>query len=243
MNDLEDLIVNKLLDVRVVHLVRDARPLVQARSTAGYGTIDGFHQHPADGYSDEMLSEESQVLCDRVLAASKLGDNPPSWLSGRYKRVTYEAISANPIAVAKDVYSYANLPWNAQIEQGIYNSTTAKGIPDTDAWKTTMSQHSIDIVSESCKGMLEYLGYLNPVPPVDEVGVGDEIQSTEGVQDDGEPVQSEPVQGDGDPVQGGSVQSEEVQGEEVHGIDVQSVNSVELDDIPVIPITQYNTGT
>ena len=54
MNDLEDLVVNKRLDVRVVHLVRDARPLVQARSSADYGTVDGFHQHPAEGYTDEV---------------------------------------------------------------------------------------------------------------------------------------------------------------------------------------------
>lgn len=54
MNDLEDLVVNKRLDVRVVHLVRDARPLVQARSSSDYGTVDGFHKHPTLGYTDEV---------------------------------------------------------------------------------------------------------------------------------------------------------------------------------------------
>ena len=128
--------------------------------------------------------------------------------------MTYEEISANPVAVAKDVYAFAELPWNAQIEQGIFNSTTAKGIPVTDAWKSTMSEHSIDIVTESCNHMLEYLGYLDPVTPSvqpAEVGVGDEMGT------DGQAQQ----------VLGGQVQGEYTPGAQIQSGQLQDENTVE----------------
>ena len=42
-------------DVRVIHLVRDPRPLVRSRASSGFGTIDGITRHPEGRkYTDEV---------------------------------------------------------------------------------------------------------------------------------------------------------------------------------------------
>ena len=87
-------------DVRVIHLVRDPRPLLKSRSKPGFGSLDGTHK--TKDYSEEVLTIEVENYRHRsffvypVLLLNPEGNyamTPPSplnddgcewWMAGYY---------------------------------------------------------------------------------------------------------------------------------------------------------------
>merc|ERR1719232_383867 len=104
-------------DVRVIHLVRDPRPLLQSRSKPGFGSLDGVHRR--NDYTEESFEQQSATVCKRMLEISKLGDNPPDWLKDRYVRITHEHMSLHPIETARMLYDFVDLPWTKESEDYI----------------------------------------------------------------------------------------------------------------------------
>ena len=49
-----DQVLDPNYDIRVIHLVRDPRPLVNSRKAGWFGSLDGIHQHPKEGYTEEV---------------------------------------------------------------------------------------------------------------------------------------------------------------------------------------------
>ena len=169
LENIKGIMENPDYDVRVIHLVRDPRPLVKSRSKAAFGTIDGFHSHTK--YTLEDYRTQSGVLCERMLTAARLGDNPPSWLQGRYFRVRHEDMSVAPIETARALYNFTHLPWTVEMEKRIHDTAVGEG-GDTgffgvarqsallvNKWKTEWSWELIETVTEACYETIQYLGY------------------------------------------------------------------------------------
>ena len=52
-----------VFNVKVVHLVRDARPLIMSRSSGGFGTLDGIHPR-GDKYTEQVKSKAFSSIWD-----------------------------------------------------------------------------------------------------------------------------------------------------------------------------------
>ncbi|KAL5248145.1 hypothetical protein ACHWQZ_G017355 [Mnemiopsis leidyi] len=156
-------------DVRVIHLVRDPRPLLKSRNKYGFGSLDGLHRH--GDYNDQQSFEnQCATVCNRMLEIAQLGDNPPDWLKDRYVRITHEQMSFHPIETAKMLYKFVDMTWTKESEDFIYKTTIGEvgkggmfGIGKVstkvvNAWKM-MQEPLIEQITRACYKTLTYFDY------------------------------------------------------------------------------------
>lgn len=192
VNVLAPLVEDPSLDLKVIHLVRDPRAVANSRIKSRHGLIrenlqvvrsrdpklrripfaDPGHKAGKKDGADYHSVGAMEVICDRTHRSLKTALNPPSWLKGKYMAVRYEDLVDNPVKVLRNVYQFANLSFNLDIESfalNMTNGTSSSSKPfivsarnatqAASAWRTVLSIQQIKQVEEYCYQSMAILGY------------------------------------------------------------------------------------
>uniref|UniRef100_A0A8C6UZM4 Sulfotransferase n=1 Tax=Neogobius melanostomus TaxID=47308 RepID=A0A8C6UZM4_9GOBI len=149
INVLAPLMEDPSLDLKVIHLVRDPRAVANSRIKSRHG----------------LIRENLQVDFTERL-------KPPSWLKGKYMVARYEDLVENPVKVLRNIYRFANLSSNHDIELFALNMTSGSSSSSkpfivssrnatqaASAWRTVLSIQQIKQVEDYCHHAMSVLGY------------------------------------------------------------------------------------
>lgn len=192
VNILAPLMEDPSLDLKVIHLVRDPRAVANSRIKSRHGLIrenlqvvrsrdpklrripfvDPGHKISKKDGADYHSVGAMEVICDRTYRTLRTALNPPIWLKGKYMAVRYEDLVDKPVKVLRNVYQFANLSANLDIESfalNMTNGTSSSSKPFTvsarnatqaaSAWRTVLSIQQIKQVEEYCYHSMAILGY------------------------------------------------------------------------------------
>ncbi|CDQ69290.1 unnamed protein product [Oncorhynchus mykiss] len=170
VNVLAPLMEDPSLDVKVVHLVRDPRAVANSRIKSRHGLIRENLQVVRS--RDPKLRRIPFVICDRTSRTLRTALNPPSWLKGKYMAVRYEDLVENPVKILRNIYRFANLTTNHDIESFALNMTggssssskpfivsSRNATQAASAWRTVLSIQQIKQVEDYCHHSMAVLGY------------------------------------------------------------------------------------
>ncbi len=192
VNVLAPLMEDPSLDLKVIHLVRDPRAVANSRIKSRHGLIrenlqvvrsrdpklrripfvDPGHKMSKKDGADYHSVGAMEVICDRTYRSLRTALNPPRWLKGKYLAVRYEDLVENPVKTLQNVYQFANLSANLDIESfalNMTNGTSSSSKPfivsarnatqAASAWRTVLSIQQIKQVEEYCHHAMDILGY------------------------------------------------------------------------------------
>ncbi|XP_034428568.1 carbohydrate sulfotransferase 2 [Hippoglossus hippoglossus] len=192
VNVLAPLMEDPSLDLKVIHLVRDPRAVANSRIKSRHGLIrenlqvvrsrdpklrripfvdPGHKANKKDG-SDYHSIGAMEVICDRTSRTLRTALNPPTWLKGKYMAVRYEDLVENPVKTLRNIYRFANLTSNHEIESFALNMTSGSSSSSkpfivssrnatqaASAWRTVLSIQQIKQVEDYCHHSMSVLGY------------------------------------------------------------------------------------
>ncbi|XP_001923604.2 carbohydrate sulfotransferase 2 [Danio rerio] len=192
VNVLAPLMEDPSLDLKVIHLVRDPRAVANSRIKSRHGLIrenlqvvrsrdpklrrihfvDPGHKISKKDGADYHSVGAMEVICDRTYRSLRTALNPPAWLKGKYLAVRYEDLVDNPVKTLRNVYQFANISANLDIESfalNMTNGTSSSSKPfivsarnatqAASAWRTVLSIQQIKQVEEYCHHAMAILGY------------------------------------------------------------------------------------
>ncbi|XP_004626048.1 carbohydrate sulfotransferase 6 isoform X2 [Octodon degus] len=172
------LLTDPLLNLRVVHLVRDPRAVLRSREQTAKalardnGIVLGTNGTWVE--ADPRLRVVSEVCRSHVRIAEAALSKPPPFLRGRYLLVRFEDLARNPLAEIRRLYSFTGLSLTPQLEAWILNITHGVGpgkrgeafkttsrdaLNVSQAWRLALPFSKIRRVQALCAGALRLLRY------------------------------------------------------------------------------------
>ncbi|KAK5897793.1 hypothetical protein CgunFtcFv8_015265 [Champsocephalus gunnari] len=134
--------------------------------------VDPGHKANKKDGADYHSIGAMEVICDRTSRTLRTALNPPSWLKGKYMAVRYEDLVENPVKTLKNIYHFANLTANHDIETFALNMTSGSSSSSkpfivssrnatqaASAWRTVLSIQQIKQVEDYCHHAMSVLGY------------------------------------------------------------------------------------
>ncbi|XP_078482830.1 carbohydrate sulfotransferase 1-like [Ciona intestinalis] len=165
------LLSSKQSNVKIVHLVRDPRAIVNSRipqrdlksevNKARFGVIR-FYAHQ---------------ICDQLSSNVDYADMAVGSLVPResYLRIRHEDFALEPIQVSEKIYKFLSLPFREDMRKWVLDATTSNtqaselktGDQGTkrnskeivSAWREKLSFEEVVVIQEICKDSLNKLGY------------------------------------------------------------------------------------
>lgn len=152
---------------KVLHLIRDPRPIIQSRM-ATFGELQTGNGAKSTKFSEAQIKEAAAGICNNYIKNVNMGRQQS--FVGRYKLVLYEDIASDPVRYVEEMYKYVGLEMTSQVRNHIEISThgeTVKGTYEVvrntaevvERWKTDMDKDYIRWVEEVCSEMLDLFGY------------------------------------------------------------------------------------
>ena len=147
-------------DVKVVHLVRDPRAVVNSRVNLKWMKD---HLHPS-------FSDNVRRICNPILQNIRFGLlSPPPWLKNRFKIIRYEDLVGNTVIIARELYRFAGFDWSTSIDewisqlannskQGTEYSVFRNATAAIHGWKNAPKPF-IKAVEDECRDLMDFLGY------------------------------------------------------------------------------------
>ena len=147
-------------DVKVVHLVRDPRAVVNSRVNLKWMKD---HLHPS-------FSDNVRRICNPILQNIRFGLLfPPPWLKNRFLIIRYEDLVENTVNITRELYRFAGFDWSASIDKWIskqaYNSKQGteysvfrNATAAIHGWKNAPKPF-IKAVEDECRDLMDFLGY------------------------------------------------------------------------------------
>lgn len=161
LNELKDFVTDPSLNVKVIHLVRDPRGVMNSRKNMKEGNLDLLRRK--GHVADEVLD-----LCQHMDKTLKVR-SVSSWLNGRYKLVRYEDAAENPLRIAEEIYKFVgvDLPpsvavWlnkNTKHDEGDRYSRTRNSKAAASAWRTQLDYRNVLEIQQKCANSMAKLGY------------------------------------------------------------------------------------
>lgn len=178
LESLYPLLQDPLLNLHIVHLVRDPRAVLRSREQSQGALSDDNSIILSRRYSSastDMLYEVMQEIChSHVRINEKASLKAPSFLKNRYKMVRYEDLVRDPLGGINSIFKFVGLDMPEHVAQWIYMLTHGKGtgskseafkITARDAedvsqyWRTALSYDKVKRVQDVCKGAMSLIGY------------------------------------------------------------------------------------
>ncbi|XP_013359309.1 PREDICTED: carbohydrate sulfotransferase 6 isoform X2 [Chinchilla lanigera] len=180
------LLMDPLLNLHIVHLVRDPRAVLRSREQTAKalardnGIVLGTNGTWVE--ADPRLRVVGEVCRSHVRIADAALSKPPPFLRGRYLLVRFEDLARNPLAEIRTLYAFTGLSLSPQLEAWILNITHGVGpgarreafkttsrdaLNVSQAWRHALPFSKIRRVQELCSGALRLLRY-RPVFSEDE---------------------------------------------------------------------------
>lgn len=151
-------LVKKMPDLKIIHLLRDPRGILDSRRHGGYLKLDNFPL-------------AAKVLCERMthdlLTAEVLNKNYPD----KYLKVYYESLAQHPQQGAKLLYDFSGLPLTNYIKSYVTNithgsqnsgyfSTVRKDSSKVSSkWRQTLPYKYVKLIDSKCALFYELSGY------------------------------------------------------------------------------------
>ncbi|XP_072019799.1 LOW QUALITY PROTEIN: carbohydrate sulfotransferase 1-like [Amphiura filiformis] len=164
INTLKDFLTDPKLNLKIIHLVRDPRGVMNSRMKLRERNFDLLRRKGSR--ADETLD-----LCQHMERNLKYKDQ--DWLKGRYKVVRYEDVAERPFQAASEIYRFigVGLPpsvdvWlqqNTNHTEGTAFSHTRNSKKTAHAWRSRLDYRRVQYIQQKCSGPMRALGYL----PVD----------------------------------------------------------------------------
>ncbi|XP_065518397.1 carbohydrate sulfotransferase 4-like [Lathamus discolor] len=169
------LLTDPSLNLKIIHLVRDPRAVFRSReNTVADLKRDSNIVVGAERTKGEMGPYNTmQVICKSHVEIYKAGSQAvPSFLKDRYLLVRYEDIVRDPLALAAQMYRFAELHFTPELQKWVHNITHGKGqgaqafdissrdaLKVSQAWRNTLPFQKIEKVQRVCKDAMDLLGY------------------------------------------------------------------------------------
>lgn len=146
--------------VKVIHLVRDPRGTLNSRSK-------GLK------FKEKRVKGHAGLLCSHILQDIQTGEELKVRYPGRVMTARYEDLAMEPLARARQLFSFAGLDLDAATKDYILN-ITSRGLKDTCAlctqranstvtaskWRRQLSFQKVSAIDSLCGGVYEKMGYL-----------------------------------------------------------------------------------
>ncbi|XP_038078389.1 carbohydrate sulfotransferase 1-like [Patiria miniata] len=166
VNDLAQLktfLMLRTLNVKVLHLVRDPRGVMNSRHLVGEENGDFIRRKGIHG--DETLD-----LCQHMKRNVAFAHQGPDWFKDNYMLVRYEDIAEQPYKITNEIYRFLGwevskeitnwLEANTNHNAGDAFSRTRDSKTTAQAWRTRMSYYDVSRIQSKCKDIMEKLGYI-----------------------------------------------------------------------------------
>lgn len=161
LNTIKDVVSDASLNVKILHLVRDPRGVINSRRKMHEGNTD-LARRKGRG-ADEILD-----LCEHYDRNLKTG-SIAGWLHGRYKLVRYEDVAENPLPITAEIYKFIGMDVPASVNKWLYNNTrfskggsfsvTRNSKQTAAAWETELDRHIVREIQQKCADSMAKLGY------------------------------------------------------------------------------------
>lgn len=167
ISELKTFIEDPGLNVKILHLVRDPRAVMNSRRSLNERNFDLLRRKGPR--ADEVLD-----LCDHMQRNIAFGSSTPEWLKDRYIRVRFEDLAQDPIGETKRIYGKLGMQlhdnvisWINKNTQGITNihanadpfTRTRNAKKVVDSWRSKLDSSSIKRIESSCWKAMDALSY------------------------------------------------------------------------------------
>lgn len=176
LESLYPLLHDPLLNLRILHLVRDPRAVLCSREQAARA-LQKDTNIVLDGKTTAIDTQQRvmQEICrSHVRMYDTAVRKAPEFLRGRYKLVRYEDVVRNPLAEIQRIFDFVGLEMTEPLQDWIQHITHGKGkgtrseafkITErnasevSQAWRTTLKYSKVQQVQEVCRSAMSLLGY------------------------------------------------------------------------------------
>ncbi|XP_013359298.1 PREDICTED: carbohydrate sulfotransferase 4 isoform X2 [Chinchilla lanigera] len=178
LQSLYPLLMDPLLNLHIVHLVRDPRAVFRSREhTTAELMIDS---RIVLGQLWQTLKEEDrpyhamQIICQSQLEMFKAIQFLPEALRQRYLLVRYEDLVRMPLAQTSRMYEFVGLRFLPHLQTWVHNITRGKGMGQhafhtnarnalnvSQAWRWSLPYEKVSRLQEVCGDFMDLMGYLH----------------------------------------------------------------------------------
>ncbi|XP_033117638.1 carbohydrate sulfotransferase 1-like, partial [Anneissia japonica] len=157
---LRELVEMYNINVKVLHLVRDPRAVMNSR----------WHLHsPNYDFLRKKVKDETIDLCQHSVRNIKYVSSQPDWLRGRYKLVRFEDVASFPHECARQIYQFLGVEYplvlDGWINENTNNDTANPFATKKDSsriinkWRNEMDFEQVKKIQSKCSLAMTSLGY------------------------------------------------------------------------------------
>ena len=153
--------LDKIPELKVIHLVRDPRATLKSQAKCGEcGEKQGGHIGCINKYCTRL---ENDILVTETLAKR---------YPGRIKRVFYEQIASKPLQTARELYNFIGSLFTPQVKDYIFDITQAgkeagcsicTTRPNStlyiNAWRKDINKDFLKTIEQRCNYVLRHFNY------------------------------------------------------------------------------------
>ncbi|XP_075041983.1 carbohydrate sulfotransferase 6-like isoform X2 [Mixophyes fleayi] len=169
------------LDLRILHLVRDPRAVASSRKYFSLTTEDLIVLKGNNNNKKATTDEVMAKVCNAQVAINQVAKASGDTLNGRYMLIRYEDLVKEPILNVKQIFAFAGLKLNDELERWVFNVTHAEATQEkgfmtfskksskvVQRWRTTLDFQKVKEIESKCEAAMDLFGYL-PVRSVNDL--------------------------------------------------------------------------
>ncbi|XP_023675564.1 carbohydrate sulfotransferase 6-like isoform X2 [Paramormyrops kingsleyae] len=173
LQPLYPLLHDPTLDLRIIHLVRDPRAVVQSRLQAGafLRRDDTLVLEMGNARSPDAIFRVVQEVCRGQVRIHKMASLQP--YSNRYRLVRYEDMVRDPLKEIENLYKFTGLQMTSYLKDWIHHVTHGKSQKGpifqvssrnaamvSEAWRVKLPYSKVRRIQDVCSAAMSLLGYL-----------------------------------------------------------------------------------
>lgn len=152
-------LLSERADLKVIHLVRDPRAILNSRKETGwYG----------EQTKDVSFVEKATSLCNKMMYDFKEGEKLLKKFPDRFQFLYYEDLNENPFTKIENLYKFVGMDLDDQRfshlqHLPVFSSKQNRSIRETNTafwWRKNLSWDSVDMIQTACSDTLRELGYI-----------------------------------------------------------------------------------
>ncbi|XP_054749852.2 carbohydrate sulfotransferase 1-like [Lytechinus pictus] len=168
VNDIKDLrsfLEDPSLNLKIIHLVRDPRAVINSRRKLKEPNYD--LKRRKGPHADEITD-----LCEHMARNLQYNDEQPSWLKRKYMLVRFEDVAKNPLDEIQRMYQHLGMKIHPNVLSWVKNNTHSVSEADRpfsrtrdsdkviNAWKNSIPETIRKEVEGKCSHVMNSLSYL-----------------------------------------------------------------------------------